>query len=464
MPDVNIKVKTTGAKKAETSFQKIGKTLLAFGAAAASVAIVAKSIGAIVDRAGKLEGVTNAFGRMGGNLRRLQDATDNTVDNFTLMATAVKASQLGVTGLADKLAFAKLRARETGEEVSVLTEQLILGIGRQSVMRLDDLGISLVRVRKEMKATGSFAAALDKIISEDMSSPENQKALSELADSSEALATGFKNAADNVGTFLTTVTNPGGALGWITDLVDTVGRYFEVQAQFAAGDPYAGHIKVVGEAASEAGEKVDQFAEDYAKWVFALEAAQAKKAEELEFWRMYTAEMNLVAQEILPMATQGISRMTAEFKKQEGPIKRIAESTYNWTEGIQSTAEQLSGISNQLIDSFDYIFTETLIREQNFADAMVAGFRGMLERMIAEMAAKAAVFGILNAITGGSFGIAAGGIGSFITGGLFSHDGAGLSPRGGGSTVNINMPNVAMINSKSIRQIKQAISRDDRLH
>jgi len=131
-----------------------------------------------------------------------------------------------------------------------------------------------------------------------------------------------------------------------------------------------------------------------------------------------------------------------------------------------SNLEAIQPTINTLVDSFDYIFTETLIRQQNFGDALVAGLRGTLERLAAEIAAKAVVFGLLSMIPGLGPALGATGFGNFITQGLFSHDGAGLSPSrsSGGGGVTINMPNVSMINSRSIRQIKQSLSRYDRLH
>ena len=152
--------------------------------------------------------------------------------------------------------------------------------------------------------------------------------------------------------------------------------------------------------------------------------------------------------------------MTARAFEHLGPEANKAIGKF--ADHFETTAEKFQVFSNQLLSTFDFVFTEALIREKNFADSMVAGFRGMLERMVAEMLARAAVFGVLNFITGGAFGIGAGGFSSFVTAPI-----TGVSPSvgsRGSSTTNINMPNVTMINSRSIGQIKQALTLHDRRH
>jgi len=132
--------------------------------------------------------------------------------------------------------------------------------------------------------------------------------------------------------------------------------------------------------------------------------------------------------------------------------------------------QKIKPLADNLLNTFDFIFTETLIREKNFGDSMVAAFKGMLERMVADLLAKSALFGILSLFGGGPTNPitgAATGFLDFVTGGIFSHEGGGFSPSrspSAGSSVTINMPNVSMINSRSISQLNQALSRHNRLH
>src|SRR5690606_1833528 len=82
---------------------------------------------------------------------------------------AVQFSNFGlpVEKLADGLAFARIRAAETGQSVDYLVNSITVGIGRQSPLILDNLGINARRVREEFAKTGNFAEAAFKIIAEE---------------------------------------------------------------------------------------------------------------------------------------------------------------------------------------------------------------------------------------------------------------------------------------------------------
>ena len=130
------------------------------------------------------------------------------------------------------------------------------------------------------------------------------------------------------------------------------------------------------------------------------------------------------------------ARMNREAFEELKPV--MERSIGEFPKHIQTTAEKLSAFSGYLLTTFDYVFTETLIREQNFMDAMVAGFVSMLERMLAELLARAAVFGVLNFLTGGSFGLGVGGFGSFITAPITGIAPAPSQSGGGGNNITMN--------------------------
>lgn len=128
---------------------------------------------------GIAEGVEAAFQRIGGMryLDDLKDATKGTVSELELMKRAVMASnfQIPIENLADLFKFATKRAQETGESVDYLVSSIVLGIGRKSPLILDNLGISAVRLRQELKGAGvelntvqDIAAAVGRIAAEEM--------------------------------------------------------------------------------------------------------------------------------------------------------------------------------------------------------------------------------------------------------------------------------------------------------
>ncbi|MGB4774085.1 MAG: hypothetical protein WBP45_02840, partial [Daejeonella sp.] len=118
------------------------------------------------------EGIEIAFSRLNNPelLNKLRIATKGTVDDLKLMQTAVKANdfRIPMDVLAKGLAFAQKKARDTGKEVDYLVDSLIDGIGRKSVLKIDNLNISVIEVQKEFKKTGDFAVAVGNIIDREM--------------------------------------------------------------------------------------------------------------------------------------------------------------------------------------------------------------------------------------------------------------------------------------------------------
>lgn len=116
----------------------------------------------------ELEGVENAFNHLNKPelLDKLRAATKGTVTDLTLMKRAVQADQLGISldKLPELLDFARRRAKDTGQEVDYLVDSIVLGLGRKSILILDNLGISSVELQAEFAKTGDFAQAAFNII------------------------------------------------------------------------------------------------------------------------------------------------------------------------------------------------------------------------------------------------------------------------------------------------------------
>ena len=125
-----------------------------------------------VEMARKAEGVERAFNKLNDPdlLSNLRGAVRGTVDDLTLMQTAVKANnfKIPLDNLATYLKFAQQRAQETGESVDYLVNSIITGIGRKSPLILDNLGISAAELSEEMKKTGDFAQAAGAIIEKEL--------------------------------------------------------------------------------------------------------------------------------------------------------------------------------------------------------------------------------------------------------------------------------------------------------
>ena len=119
------------------------------------------------------EGVRIALERLGRGdiLDGLRAATHNTVTDLELMKAAVKFNdfKLPVEELGTMLAFAQQKAKDTGQSIDYMVDSIVTGLGRKSLMILDNLGLSAAEVKERMAETGDMTKAVGEIIREQMS-------------------------------------------------------------------------------------------------------------------------------------------------------------------------------------------------------------------------------------------------------------------------------------------------------
>ena len=125
-----------------------------------------------VELAKQGEGIRIAFERLGRGdiLDGLREATHGTVTDLELMKAAVKFNdfKLPLDELGTMLAFAQQKAKDTGQSVDFLVESIVNGLGRKSLMILDNLGLSATEVKERMAETGDMTKAVGDIIREQM--------------------------------------------------------------------------------------------------------------------------------------------------------------------------------------------------------------------------------------------------------------------------------------------------------
>jgi len=164
------------SKKELSGFQKFSKSWAGkmTGIFAGAFAISSlKDFGVEAVRlSGQMQGVKSAFQGLNDPtlLNKLREATKGTVSDLELMKNAVKAKNLGVPieKLGTLFEFARRRAKETGESVQFLTESIVTGIGRKSVLIMDNLGISASALAAEFKKTGDFGLASANIVESEL--------------------------------------------------------------------------------------------------------------------------------------------------------------------------------------------------------------------------------------------------------------------------------------------------------
>ena len=125
-----------------------------------------------IELARQTEGVRMAFERLNNAslLDNLRQATHGTVTDLELMKAAVQFNNfnLPLEELGTMLAFAQQKAKDTGQSVDYMVQSIVTGLGRKSVMILDNLGLSAAEIRERMKESGDMTKAVGEIIREQM--------------------------------------------------------------------------------------------------------------------------------------------------------------------------------------------------------------------------------------------------------------------------------------------------------
>jgi hypothetical protein len=133
----------------------------------------ARQLATFAQQSAKLEGMEKAFNTLSGGgalasnaVNKLTDATDGTVSKMDLFKQANNAMILGVTKNSDEMAqmfdIAQRLGEALGRDTASSIESLITGIGRQSRLMLDNIGI-IVDTKKAYK---DYANELSKSVDE----------------------------------------------------------------------------------------------------------------------------------------------------------------------------------------------------------------------------------------------------------------------------------------------------------
>ncbi|AVM52340.1 hypothetical protein C4H11_04730 [Bacteroides zoogleoformans] len=154
-----------------------------------------------VEMAEAADGVKRAFDRLddGSILDNLRKATKGTVTDLDLMKATVQAKdfRIPLEDLGKYLQFAQLKAQQTGQSVEYMTNSIITGLGRKSVMILDNLGLSAAEINEQVSKTGDFMSAVASIVDKQLAAAgENYVSASDRA---QAATVRFQNAQLRLG-------------------------------------------------------------------------------------------------------------------------------------------------------------------------------------------------------------------------------------------------------------------------
>jgi len=129
-----------------------------------AVAVIQDFTAEAIRLGSELQTVSQGFARFGDEqqLQKLRTATRGLVSDLQLMKVAVQAGNFGIPieQMANLLAFATRRAAETGQEVDYLVQSIVTGIGRKSPLILDNLGISVTRLKEKFNGAALEAQSI----------------------------------------------------------------------------------------------------------------------------------------------------------------------------------------------------------------------------------------------------------------------------------------------------------------
>ena len=187
--------------------QVLGGNLMTKGITMAASALsnltseISQCVSQGVELAKQGEGIRNAFERLGRGdlLAGLREATHGTVTDLELMKAAVKFDdfKLNLDELGTMLAFAQQKAKDTGQSVDYMVDSIVTGLGRKSLMILDNLGLSASDIKERMKETGDMTKAVGEIIREQMAKAGEYVETS--ADRAAQADVNLKNAMEDLG-------------------------------------------------------------------------------------------------------------------------------------------------------------------------------------------------------------------------------------------------------------------------
>lgn len=173
----------------------LGTKMAAAGAALTTAGVAgALAIKGLADEAGKGVGIANAFNEMFGekapkSLETLRKATKGTVSDIDLMRQANQALLLGIDpeALPEMFSGAFAAAQATGRPVADAISDITTGIGRQSRLILDNLGIIVKAEEANIKYAESIGKATNELTEEERKLAFTQATMDALASNTERI-------------------------------------------------------------------------------------------------------------------------------------------------------------------------------------------------------------------------------------------------------------------------------------
>lgn len=413
------KASAQAAQVSEGAFSKIKSGLLqglGIGAGFGVAGLVGSGIGFIKgalsdasDLAKEAEGVRKAFDRLDepNLLSNLREATKGTISDLELMKQAVAFNNFGLplNQLAAGMEFARIRAGETGQSVDYLTNSIVTGLGRKSLLILDNLGISAVRIREEFAKTGDFYAAVFNIIQEETAKAGDQ--VETFGQKIAALNASFANEQERIGQNYNVLLGRLLSFGFaVKEVVTESNKYLVENAENSSqryerllDEAEAARIKEKGiqnRAHFEYLSNFEKFTVDYAS-----KDLDGRKKVELQAKQMYD---NLLAasttglrkglevnQGYLDSLLAAYKKTTSQFKKAPINLKTLTTGQIAnlGKEDLQQLSESIGAERNLIANSSDTANIQRLNKLQEAVDKNLGIINGKTDKSFEKSIDKA---------------------------------------------------------------------------
>ena len=462
---LNLIFRIKGAKQAEQEVSKVDSKLVALGKnavkvgaaffAAKGVVTAFQSLSASSLASQQVTDLTNAMVNLGGeagftaeSLEKFKEATDNTVSSAQLLQNTNTALVLGVAQTDDQMADLFDTAQRLGKALGVDTqfavESLTTGLGRQSKLILDNLGITVdstqaykdyakeigVTVKnltEQQKKTAFVNTAMRKAKEAvELLGPEQLT----LKETNEQLTV----ALNDLGLAIGKATLP--AVNFFTKGITAAIRAVTALTNATQNNRREQHEEILSYKGLS--EEIDDSIERYEKLVSSTGIATARTKNQgktvLElvdgFQKLKQIQNNMIAESAMEIITEDVEELTkAELEAIENfdVMNNVIDAG---VEHFKKFGEQLTD-NQQLaiigVERFGSALATAAIHGQNMGDAITSS----LKSIAAELVSKAATFAMLNLFTGGSLMAAQGGAGF---GGFLLRGFTGQTP-----SVNVNI-------------------------
>jgi len=472
-----IKITERGAKKVsasankmEESFKKVGSAITAAIAVIGTSQVIRFGI-EIAKLKATADGLRNSLQTLAhaegmsaiALMEQLREATHGTVTEIELMRGATQAKYLGIDlkNLPTLFEFAARRAKDTGQNIDYLVNSIVTGIGRKSPLILDNLGIQMSDIDREIKSVaidvgrwkGKMDALTRTLYFQEAAVRVANKGIKESTASFGDANDGVGNLTRSWETFKIMLANfltgpAGSALKTLNDALAAIGisadkilakgteaELLKVRNRIAEIEAYMKRQNKVAEKsggwwsdlAKKANdfmgttEKVIKVTKDYTEELKNLQRRERGLSGQLQdeideaVWAKYVKEMGLITRDF-GEALKGVKYEFGEIKTVAAPVLQDIIPYF----GIlrRATDELSQGIKQAFILQWE----EGRSALKSFQNAFVA----TIEAMAAEILSRAAIWGLMSILFPGLGAGAALGASSF-TGYIFG----GFKAKGG---------------------------------